>query len=42
MISREDIIEEIFGQEIMDESDQSKDMRALAQKRCKAKVATQL
>jgi CBS domain containing-hemolysin-like protein len=30
VISLEDIIEEIFGQEIMDESDQIKDMRVLA------------
>lgn len=42
VISMEDIIEEIFGQEIMDESDQIKDMRALAKKRRKEKVAKQL
>lgn len=42
VISMEDIIEEIFGQEIMDESDQIKDMRALAKKKRKEKVARQL
>lgn len=42
VISLEDIIEEIFGQEIMDESDQTKDMRALAKERRKANVARQL
>jgi CBS domain containing-hemolysin-like protein len=42
VISMEDIIEEIFGQEIMDESDQIIDMRALAKKRRKEKVAKQL
>lgn len=38
ILSLEDIIEEIFGQEIMDESDQTKDMRALAKKRRKERV----
>jgi CBS domain containing-hemolysin-like protein len=38
IISLEDIIEEIFGQEIMDESDQIKDMRALAKKRHEAVI----
>jgi CBS domain containing-hemolysin-like protein len=38
IISLEDIIEEIFGQEIMDESDQIKDMRALAKNRYEAQV----
>jgi CBS domain containing-hemolysin-like protein len=42
VISMEDIIEEIFGQEIMDESDQIKDMRALAKKKRKEKAARQL
>lgn len=42
VISMEDIIEEIFGQEIMDESDQIKDMRILARKIRKEKVAKQL
>ncbi|MFO7605072.1 MAG: hemolysin family protein [Desulfurivibrionaceae bacterium] len=39
IISMEDLIEEIFGQEIMDESDQIKDMRALAKMRRKEKEA---
>ncbi|MDF1578527.1 MAG: hemolysin family protein [Desulfurivibrionaceae bacterium] len=39
IISMEDIVEEIFGQEIMDESDRIKDMRALAKKRRKEKTA---
>lgn len=38
VISLEDIIEEIFGQEIMDESDQIKDMRALAKKQREEKA----
>jgi CBS domain containing-hemolysin-like protein len=42
VVSLEDIIEEIFGQEIMDESDQTKDMRALAKKRRKERIAKQL
>jgi CBS domain containing-hemolysin-like protein len=42
VISLEDIIEEIFGQEIMDESDLIKDMRELAKKRRKEKVARHL
>ncbi len=42
VISMEDIIEEIFGQEIMDESDQIKDMRILAKKIRKEKAAKQL
>jgi CBS domain containing-hemolysin-like protein len=41
VVSLEDIIEEIFGQEIMDESDQTKDMRALAKKRRKERIAKQ-
>ena len=40
VISMEDIIEEIFGQEIMDESDQIKDMRALAKKKHKEKASS--
>jgi len=39
VITLEDVIEEIVGEEIMDESDQIKDMRALAKKRLKEKVA---
>ncbi len=35
VISLEDIIEEIVGHEIMDESDQTKDLRALAKRRLK-------
>lgn len=42
VISMEDIIEEIFGQEIMDESDQTKDMRALAKEKRNEKVAERL
>ena len=39
VISLEDVIEEIVGQEIMDESDQTRDMRALAKSRRKERVA---
>jgi len=42
IISMEDIIEEIFGQEIMDESDRIKDMRALAKKKRKEKAVKHL
>lgn len=35
VVSLEDIIEEIVGHEIMDESDQTKDLRALAKRRLK-------
>jgi CBS domain containing-hemolysin-like protein len=42
VITLEDIIEEIFGQEIMDESDRTKDMRALAKKRRKERAAEHL
>lgn len=38
LISLEDVIEEIVGQEIMDESDQVRDMRALAKSRRKERV----
>lgn len=38
VISLEDVIEEIVGQEIMDESDQTRDMRALAKSRRKERV----
>ena len=33
VISMEDVLEEIVGEEIMDESDRAKDMRELARKR---------
>jgi len=39
VISLEDVIEEIVGQEIMDESDQVRDMRALAKSRRKEKTS---
>ncbi|MBU0481073.1 MAG: hemolysin family protein [Proteobacteria bacterium] len=39
VISLEDIIEEIVGHEIMDESDQTQDMRALAKKKQKKRAA---
>ena len=35
VISLEDVIEEIVGREIMDESDQTRDMRELARKKRK-------
>jgi len=38
VISLEDVIEEIMGREIMDESDQIRDMRALAKSRRKERV----
>ena len=38
VVSMEDIIEEIFGQEIMDESDQTEDMRALARRQQQEKA----
>jgi CBS domain containing-hemolysin-like protein len=39
VISLEDILEEIVGREIMDESDKAKNMRELARKRYKSTVA---
>jgi len=40
VISMEDVIEEIMGREIVDESDRTKDMRALARKSKPGQLAT--